>query len=338
MMRGGWLVAAAAFAALALTPAARAAEIARAITYDTVPRPAGLPDDFAPTNGASLRFLTITALDGNANAAALWQPQGKAAADTTIVVSVHGSGSNYHDAPHKSLGRDLSAKGYAVLATNTRQHDQLINTDNFYDDRRDIEAAVMTARALGYRRLVLHGHSLGNVQVQFYAATDWSPDVKAVILTGPFANLPWKSRNILIGSEESYKALSEDAMAGLRSGALTEPLQHKMHYITGQDVPVTAQHFLTYRSTEVSAADGTFWIRRIPYPILMVRDQADGIVLPFEPHMLLSAADAEGSLVTSIKFVLLPDPRPPSGDAHSFVGNEEKLSETVLSWLADQKL
>jgi hypothetical protein len=337
-VRGGRLVAAAAFAALAMTPAARADEIARSITYETVAAPAGLPADFTPSGGATLRFLSIGAIDGNRVDGALWQPQGKSAADTTIIVSVHGSGSNYHDEPHKSLGRNLSAKGYAVLAINTRQHDQAVNTDNFFDVRRDIEAAVMTARAMGYRKLVLHGHSLGNIQVQFYAATDWSPDIKAVILTGPFANLPWKSRNILIGNEENYRALSADAMAALRAGKLTDPLPHKMHYIFGQDVPVTGQHFLTYRSTETSAADGTYWIRRVPHPILMVRDQADGIVLPFEPHMLLSAADAEGSLVTSIKFVLLPDPRQPSADAHSFVGNEEKLSEAVLSWLADQKL
>ena len=31
---------------------------------------------------------------------------------------------------------------------------------------RDIEAAVYTARALGYRTLVLYGHSLGNIHVK----------------------------------------------------------------------------------------------------------------------------------------------------------------------------
>jgi len=60
---------------------------------------------------------------------------------------------------------------------------------------------------------------------------------------------------------------------------------------------VTPQHFLTYRDEQASAADGTYWIRRIPRPILIVRDEADGVVLPFEPYMLLSAARAEGSLV-----------------------------------------
>jgi pimeloyl-ACP methyl ester carboxylesterase len=49
--------------------------------------------------------------------------------------------------------------------------------------RRDIEAAVVTVKALGYKSIVLYGHSLGTVQVEFYAATDWDPTIKAVILT-----------------------------------------------------------------------------------------------------------------------------------------------------------
>lgn len=49
-----------------------------------------------------------------------------------------------------------------------------------------------------------------------------------------------------------------------------------------------------------SAADSTFWITRIPRPVLLVRDSADGVVLPFEPYMLLSAARAEGSLVLAV--------------------------------------
>ena len=39
-------------------------------------------------------------------------------------------------------------------------------------------------------------------------------------------------------------------------------------------------------------------ISRIPRPILILRDEADGVVLPFEPYMLLSAAHAEESLVS----------------------------------------
>jgi hypothetical protein len=79
-----------------------------------------------------------------------------------------------------------------------------------------------------------------------------------------------------------------------------------MRWLGGVETPATAQHFLTYRDEQTSAADGTYWICRIPRPILILSDEADGVVLPFEPHMLLSAAPAEGSLVPSIKLCWCP--------------------------------
>ena len=323
---------------IAAAAPAKAAQIAASIEYELVSRPAGLPELFQAAPGASLQYLAIKAIDGVRNDAALWQPVGKTPAETTLVVMIHGSGDNYHHGPSFSLAQGLSSRGYAALATNTRQHDEFINTDNFFDVRRDIDAAVQTARALGYRTLVLEGHSLGNIQVQFYAATDWSPDIKAVVLTGAFGNLPWKSRNILVQNEDRFKALIAAAMTSLHDGTLGEIMPVRMHYYTDQDVPVTGQHFLTYRWDASSVADGTYWIRRIPKPILLVRDQADGLIQPFEPYMLLSAAHEEGSLVTSIAYELLPDARPPGLDGHSFIGNEQKLTDAVARWLADQHL
>ena len=315
-----------------------AAQIAASIEYEIVTHPSGLPDTFQPASGTSLKFLAIKAIDGFRVDAALWQPSGKQSPDTTLIVMVHGSGNNYTVAPNSTLSRSLSQKGYASLAINTRQHDDKIYTENFLDIRRDIDAAVQTARSLGYRSIVLQGHSLGTIQVQFYAATNWDPDIKAVILLGAFGNLPWKSRNILVQNEENFKALIDASMKALRNGTLGEYLPVRMRGIIGQEVPITGQHFLTYRWEQTSVADGTYWIHRIPLPILMVRDQADGLVQPFEPYQLLSAAHSEGSLVTNIRYVLLPDAKPPSGDGHQFIGNEQPLTETVLSWLAEQHL
>ena len=185
---------------------------------------------------------------------------------------------------------------------------------------------------------MLLGHSLGTVQVQYYAATDWDPTIKAVVLTGAFGRLPWKSRHILIQDEDNYRALAEASLDALKAGKAAEILPITMRWLGGIETPVTAQHFLTYRDEQTSAADGTFWIPRIPRPILFLRDEADGVVLPFEPYMLLSAAHAEGSLVPSIKYVLLPNHRPPSREGHQFADNIDVLIDAVSSWLVDQRL
>jgi pimeloyl-ACP methyl ester carboxylesterase len=313
-------------------------ETAASIEYAPAAPPAGLPDDMRPPPGASLRFLSIKAIDGFKVQAALWQPENKPPSDTTIIVGVHGSGENLASLPLRATARGLSAKGYAALSISTRQHDEHVNTDNFFEVRRDIEAGVATVKALGYRSIVLHGHSLGTVHVQYYAATDWDPAIKAVILTGAFGKLPWKSRHILIQDEDNYKTLAEASLGALKAGKAAEILPIKMRWLDGVETPVTAQHFLTYRNEQTSAADGTYWISRSPRPALMVRDEADGFVLPFEPYMLLSAARAAGSLVPSIEYVLLPNHRPPSKECHLFTDNTEALIDAVSSWLAERHL
>lgn len=314
------------------------AETAASIEYNVVERPAGLPAEFAAPAGVNLRFLAIKTIDGFRVDAALWQPDDKAADATTLVVGVHGSGENFVKPPMGFMSRELAAKGYGVLAINTRQNGERVNTDNFLEVRRDIEAAVYTARALGYRALVLYGHSLGNIQVQYYAANNWEPDIKAVVMTGMFGNLPWKSRNMLVQNEENYRQLTDAAFKALREGKAADVLPVRMFWITGQQVPLTGQHFLSYRHEATSTADGTYWIRRVPRPILMVRDAGDAIVQAFEPYMLLSAATSPGSLVPSAKLVVLPNPKGPSPAAHSFVDNQQTPVDTVSAWLAEQQL
>jgi pimeloyl-ACP methyl ester carboxylesterase len=315
-----------------------AAQIAASIAYADVPRPDGLPDDMHPLPGAGLRFLSLTAIDGSAVPAALWQPTGKPPEETTILVQVHGSGGNFAELPLRATARALSARGYAALAISTRQHDEHVNRDNFFAVRRDVEAAVASAKALGYRSIVLQGHSLGTTQVAFYAATDWDPAIKGVVLTGAPANLPWKARNILIQDDDEYAGLAKAARDALHADMPETLLPLAMRWIGGRRVPVTAQHFLTYRDDLASAADTTWWIARIPRPILLLRDEADGVVLPFEPYMLLSAAHRAGSLVPDIRYVLLPNPRPPSVAGHVFTDNTGKLAEAISLWLAERRL
>ncbi len=313
-------------------------ERAASIEYEIVERPANLQADFIAPSDASEKFLAIKAIDSSRVDAAISQPNSKTAASSTAVVSVHGSGGSYDSDPNGFLVRLLANKGYAVLAINTRQSGVRVNTENFLDVRRDIEAAVYTARALGYRTIVLHGHSLGNIQVQYYAANNWDADIKGVVLTGMFANLPWKSRHMLVQNEESFVQLHEASLKSLREGKQTDVLPMQMRRTRDQGEPVTGQHFLTYRADQSSAADGTYWIRRIPQPILMLRDGGDTTIQSFEPYMLLSAATAPGSLVRSIKYVVVPNPKGPNPRGHRFSDNQEPLANTIAAWLRDQKL
>src|SRR5260370_152376 len=124
-------------------------QTAASIEYQFTSRPSDLSDDFQPTSGTDLKFLSLKAIDGNKIDGALWQAQQKAVSDTTIIVMIHGSGGSYRRSPESALGGRLAAKGYAALAIDTRQHHGHINTENFFDVPRDIDAAVWPRSSRG---------------------------------------------------------------------------------------------------------------------------------------------------------------------------------------------
>jgi pimeloyl-ACP methyl ester carboxylesterase len=329
---------------------ASAAKVAASIEYEPVPTPtaATVPasthwamQDMHPLEGATLSYLGIKAIDGFKVLGALWKPDGKSPADTTMIISVHGSGNNFTSPATRAVGRNLSAKGYAVLAINTRQSGSgAVNRDNFYDVSLDIDAAVKTAKAIGYHRFVIHGQSLGNIQVQYYAATHWDPQIKGVILSGAFGNLPWKSHYLLVQDEDAYRALRAAAHEALQAGNASEEMPMKMRYLGNQETPISARHFLTYRDDLSGGANGTYWIGKVPDPVIVLRSQSDTEVNAFEPYMLVGAARAEGSLVPSIEFDLIPDPGHPDGvpGGHEFTYNSDAFTAAILTWLRNNKL
>ena len=164
------------------------------------------------------------------------------------------------------------------------------------------------------------------------------PAIRAVVLIAAFARLPWKSRHILIQNEDDYRALAQASRAALKTGKIADPLPFAMGWTFDRRTPVTAQHFLTYRDEQASAADSTYWVPRIPHPVLMLRDEADGGILPFEPSMLLSAAHAEGSLVDDFTYVPVPNQRAPSREGHLFADTTQPLIEAVSAWLSERHL
>jgi pimeloyl-ACP methyl ester carboxylesterase len=281
--------------------------------------------------GVSTRDLETVALDGRVGTAVLRTGKGLTGDLGVGVVMVHGSGENMERAPVGPLSRALAERGFTTLSINTRQHDDGVNTDDIRGTLRDIDAAVWTMRALGCASIVLHGHSLGTAQVQMYAALNWWADIRAVVLTGPFANLPWKSRQLLSSDDDVYRDMSREARAAVVAGRPEQVLAHELSWIYGRSTPVTAGHFASYRDEGVGIADSTHWIRRIPYPILAIRAADDAVVHPFELRWLVSVARSEASLVPDVRAVTLPAAEGCSG--HAFEGRETLLAETVAGWL-----
>ncbi len=276
----------------------------------------------------SLTYHELTSLDGRVGLAAHLAPD-EPDEGAPLVLSVHGSGSSILGRPGRTLFEGLGARGVPVLAINTRQSGDAVNTDNFYATVRDIEAAYWMARDLGHDRVVLHGHSLGTSQVAFFAATHWHDTTVGVVLTGMFADLPWKSRHLLIDDEARYGELTSEAVEAARSADFGRVLAAGMPWLGGRTMPVTAEHFLTYRRVGLAGARSVEWIARVPYPLLMVRDENDSVIHDFEPGWLEAAA--RDGLAPSVTSVSLPSPAASKG--HAFEGSGPALVDTVADWL-----
>jgi pimeloyl-ACP methyl ester carboxylesterase len=301
---------------------------AAAVSYLPLPGPPEQYRDYQAPDGATARFFAVTSLDGRTGTAVLVAPDSPAPA-APLVISIHGSGGSITSPPVGLLSAGLPAAGIPVLALDTRQAGDAVNTDSFYATVRDIEAAYWVARSFGFDRIVAHGHSLGTSQVTCFAATHNHPEIVGVLLTGMFADLPWKSRHLLINDEQAYARLGEEAVALSQKGEFGTVLSEPMRWLYGHEMPVTAQHFLSYRQTGIAGARSVDWIARVPYPLLMVRDANDPVINYFEPGQLEAAATA--GISPSVTSVLLPSPAGSNG--HAFEATGDALTQRAAGWL-----
>jgi len=276
---------------------------------------------------STLLAVPVTSPDGRVGEAVLLSPSGDVV--RPLVLSVHGSGGSPTGAPHAALAADLEGRGIPSLRVSTRQSGDGVNLDAFSDSVRDIEAAFWEAVRRGYRRIILHGHSLGSAQVAFLAANLWRPEIAGVILTGAFADLPFKTRHLLVGDDQEYRAMAEQARAAVAEGDPARILPIPLRWLQGQSTPVSARHFLSYRDTASGVARTVSWIVRIPYPILLVRDEHDPIVSHAEFDQLRGALhDSIAPRVTALEL-----PSPEGSFGHGFVGSGEVLATTVADWI-----
>lgn len=306
--------------------------VAARITYRRLEAPPDVLGGYPVPDGVDAVPYELTSIDGRRGLAVHLLPEQRDRS-APLVISVHGSGGSIRSQPNELLSCGLAGLGTPVLAINTRQSGEAVNTDSFYETVRDIDAAYRVALQLGYDRIVMHGHSLGTSQVSFFTATHWYSSTAGVVLTGMFADLPWKSRHLLINDEQAYAELTEQAVAAVQAGDYARILPAKMRWLGGKEMAVSARHFLTYRRTELAGARSTEWIARIPHPLLMVRDDHDPVIEYFEPSWLEAAA-AKG-LSPDVTSVALPSDAGSNG--HAFETSGQQLVSTVADWIRNLK-
>lgn len=314
-------------------------ELHSGIFFQQVEKPPFISDDFENSENVTIRYFDIrTDRDDHTINACLWQPEGKEPGETKIIVGVHGSNSLYCLSTIGYLFSAMTSRGFAFLGVNMRggrNSGEGRLEDNFFDSYQDLFATTQLLKHLGYRSIVVLGHSMGSLQATYFCALNHDPMIKGLILASAFANLPLKTRDIIIGNKQHYSELHESAARFVKSGKHDSILPKEMPYLHGKNVPVSAIHFYTYRDTDTSIAVTEKWIQLVPLPVLILQDEGDQIVQPAESWKLMECASSTSSMVRDAEYRLIPNKRGPNPDGHSFTDNFNELGTIIGDWCGE---
>lgn len=141
------------------------------------------------------RIVQVQTKDDVADAGALFTPP-KNVTKPIAVIWIHGATVNFYSPTYLAISRGLAKRGYTVITGNTRMHD-LGNVEAWRGEKRirggtywgipseqvrDIAAWVDFAEGLGFKQIVLVGHSAGANAVREYQAQTQDTRVAGVVL------------------------------------------------------------------------------------------------------------------------------------------------------------
>lgn len=244
---------------------------------------------------------------------------------TTLLIFVHGMGSNFYKSKFKkAFLEEGPARGVDVLTFNNRGCESDVADERFNDSLADIDAALAFARAEGYRRVFLLGHSTGCQKITYHQARRRNRLVKGLILAALGDDLAIAQRD-LGASYPRWLARARDLVAQGKGDTRLPP----------KCLGFTARRFLSAvdpTSTEaklfhLAGPMNTF--RRITRPILAVFPEKEQYAcIPVSEAAAILQAKTRSRAFTS---AIIPDAD------HSFHGREHDCVAACLHWIAGQR-
>jgi dienelactone hydrolase len=141
------------------------------------------------------RIVQVQTKDDVTDSGAVFTPP-KNVGKPLAVIWIHGASLNFYDPAYLAIGRGLAEHGYTFITGNTRMHDlgndeawpggKRIRGGTYWgipsEQARDIAAWIDFADRLGFKKIVLAGHSAGANAVREYEAETLDSRVAGVVL------------------------------------------------------------------------------------------------------------------------------------------------------------
>lgn len=267
----------------------------------------------------------------------------------TCVLEIHGMSGNFIENYYANiLGQALSEAGYGFIYAHNRGYNHINDIatkpikseDNsfnytrvgvvyelFTDCVKDIDAWIEQCRELGYKKIILMGHSLGCNKVIYYLSQKQPEDVVGIILTSP---------PDLVGLVESeryqpnYNELYQEAQSLVEGGKEKQLLTHTLW----DWYNLSAGTFLSLFSG--GGASDNLPIQRNPenfeqlatvkQPILTVYGEFDDIeITNLKDDMAVIKAKATSCPDFQIEMI--------RGANHNYENREDNLTQTIMKWV-----
>jgi pimeloyl-ACP methyl ester carboxylesterase len=245
----------------------------------------------------------------------------------TCVIFLHGLRGFALGAGISPVAYPLAREGVRCVSINKRNSGKGYETSDFAEIDRDIAGAVEWATDRGATEVVVWGRSLGATEAAYFQGKRNDPDVDAVVLAAPFADIRERSTRgyfeaVSDDPDAAYESFVESARELVAAGrgneivALPRPVDGDVEYI-----PMTAESFLSYRSPESECAT-IDWTPEIEVPILLLPHSSDRNVTPAEAEEIADTATASP----------LVEVEPIAAD-HFFTGSEERVADVTASFV-----
>jgi len=258
-----------------------------------------------------------------------------------VVIHIHGMAGNFYDNRFlDAMAVSFTTSGWAFLCPNTRRHDStadipIVGTDERYrrvgnsneifeESILDIKAWLDVAESMGYKNIVLQGHSLGAVKVAYYMAQSKDERVSGLVLASP---------PDMIGLAEQEKehdkkvAFAKQMMAVGRDDELMPEKIWDWYYLSPQtflnfsirdnDIDI----FNTYDKDKASKS-----LENIPVPVLaFCGGEDDANIVPAEEAMSIIKKKAKAHKSFETRVV--------EGASHSYYNHEAEVAELIINWI-----
>jgi pimeloyl-ACP methyl ester carboxylesterase len=278
------------------------------------------------TKAYSEEIVETTTQDGLVLEGVVIRPTA-AAGRSLAAVWVHGLMSKFYSPTLLGIGRALAAHGYTSVSGNNRGHHfgASIRRENgesvlagggwehFDESPHDVDAWITFAKALGFERVVVIGHSVGALKVVHYQALRQDPRVAGVVLASTAR--PRASQN------PTFLALAEEMAAEGRSQDLLP-----WGSFRGNPSAVSAGSLLSrprgrHYQSGIDAPDSDIGIIRCPILATFGTVQDSGTEADLE--MIRRKAKVAAQVDTAIV----------DGADHFYTGREGAVASVIADWM-----